>query len=84
MIQFKGWECNVGVDWLAVHANGEISGICRNGLYEDGITYNLFDTNFKEVFLPKIVPTICVVENCWCIFEVNMPKRKVIPIKAEI
>jgi len=81
MIQFKGWECNVGVDWLAIHANGEISGVCRNGLYEDGITYNLFDTNFKEVFAPKIVPTICMLENCWCIFEVNMPKRKIIPIK---
>jgi len=78
--EFKGWDCNVGVDWIAVHADGTVSGICRNGLYKDGKTYNIFDLNFKEQFNPSITSSICTTDRCWCIFEVNMPKRKIIPI----
>ena len=73
---FKDWECNVGVDWISIKSNGQISGICGNGLYEEGKVYNICDTNFKSQFSPKITPTICRQECCWCLFETNMSKRK--------
>jgi hypothetical protein len=79
---FKGWECNVGVDWISIHADGTVSGICRNGLYKEGKTYNIFNNNFKIEFNPVITPSTCVTNRCWCIFEVNMPKKKVITIKS--
>ena len=73
---FKGWECNVGLDWIAIHADGTVSGICRNGLYKEGRTYNIFDKDFKINFNPIITSTTCATTRCWCIFEVNMPKKK--------
>ena len=84
---FRGWECNVGVDWLNIKADGTISGICGNKLYDQSIVYNIFDENFLETFQPQITPTICN-SFCWCTFETNMPKKKIdntvkkiIPIK---
>lgn len=74
---FKNWECDVGVDWIAVKADGQISGICGNGLYADGNIYNLYDINFIEEFKPRISSSICKKDWCWCSFETNMPKRKI-------
>lgn len=76
MNNFEGWQCNVGVDWIAVKSNGQLSGICGNSLYDDTSTYNIHDKDFKDKFSPTIVPTVCQQKNCWCIFEINMPKRK--------
>jgi len=73
---FRDWECDVGVDWIAVKADGTVSGICGNGLYADGKTYNLNDIEFKKKFSPTVVPTLCKQDCCWCGFETNMPKRK--------
>jgi hypothetical protein len=84
---FQGWECDVGVDWLNIKANGTIAGICGNKLYDQSAVYNIFDPDFLETFQPQITSTICN-SNCWCTFETNMPKRKInsntkkiIPIK---
>lgn len=74
---FKNWECDVGVDWIAIKADGQLSGICGNGLYEDVKTYNIYDKDFIKNFRPKITPTICQQECCWCGFETNMSKRKI-------
>lgn len=74
---FKDWECNVGVDWIAVKADGSVSGICGNGLYKDRIIYNIHDKDFKDKFKPLITPTICSIKSCWCMFETNMPKRRI-------
>lgn len=76
---FKGWECVAGIDWLAVKMDGRISAICSNQIL--GQDYNLFDLDFVEKFKPIIKPTICAQEACWCSFETNMNKRKIIPIK---
>lgn len=74
---FKSWECDVGVDWIAVKADGHVSGICGNGLYGEEKIYNIYDEDFKLKFSPKITSTICKQECCWCGFETNMPKRKI-------
>ena len=76
MNNFKNWECNVGVDWIAIKNDGTVSGICGNGLYENSEVYNLNDIDFKKKFNPTIVPTICKQSACWCGFETNMSKRK--------
>lgn len=84
---FRGWECNVGVDWLNIKAGGNIEGICGNKLYNQNTVYNIYDENFLENFQPNIIPAICN-SDCWCTFETNMPKKKinntkkVIPIHA--
>jgi len=83
MNKFKGWECDVGVDWISIQANGTISGICGNKLYNDNVSYNIFDEDLIKKFNPIIQPTICELEWCWCIMETNLPKRKVNNIMLE-
>lgn len=86
---FQGWDCNVGVDWINIKADGTIQGICGNKLYDQSAVYNIFDRDFLETFQPAITTTICNNTECWCTFETNMPKRKgsittrqIIPIHA--
>ena len=78
--KFKDWECSVGVHWIAVKSDGIVSAICGNGLYKDSYIYSIFEEEFVEKFNPTVQPTICKQDDCWCIFEANMPKRKIIPI----
>jgi hypothetical protein len=79
---FTGWECSLGVEWLNVKFDGSISGICGNKLYATNELFNIFDPNFMEKFQPQITKSICEQSACWCTFETNMPKKKVIPIYA--
>jgi MoaA/NifB/PqqE/SkfB family radical SAM enzyme len=82
MNNFKGWQCSLGVNWIAVKTDGTVSGICGNGLYKDSSKFNIFNENFIETFKPTIEHTICQTDVCWCIFETNMPKKRIIPIYA--
>jgi organic radical activating enzyme len=75
--RFKGWDCDLGIDWICVHANGTLSGVCRNRLYNSDIVYNIFDFDFDKKFKPNITSTTCHIDYCWCILEANMPKRKI-------
>lgn len=77
---FKGWECNAGIDWISVKVDGTLSAICGNELYNLTDKFNLYESGFIEKFNPKIIPTTCNRDGCWCLFETNMSKRKVIPI----
>jgi MoaA/NifB/PqqE/SkfB family radical SAM enzyme len=79
---FKDWECTVGVNWIAVKADGTVSGICGNGLFKNHEKYNIFNDDFIEKFNPVIETTICTQDACWCLYETNMDKRKIIPIKS--
>ena len=85
---FYGWECELGVKWLAIKTNGDISGSCSNSLYNSNETYNINDLDFTDKFHPTITTTTCTQSACWCGFETNMFKKekpsskKVIPIYA--
>jgi MoaA/NifB/PqqE/SkfB family radical SAM enzyme len=79
---FTGWQCNLGVDWLNIKFDGTVAGICGNGLYATDERFNIFDTDFIENFQPKITTSVCKKPACWCTFETNMSKKKVIPIHA--
>lgn len=76
---FNGWKCQLGIDWISIKTNGEITGACRNKLYNDStISYNIYDADFIEKFHPSLVSTICDQSSCWCGFESEMPKKKVL------
>ena len=77
---FHGWDCNLGIDWIAVKMDGSVSGICSNPLFKTGVKYNIFDADFADKFQPEITTSKCQMTECWCMFEANMPKR-IIPIK---
>ncbi len=79
---FNGWECTVGVNWINVSMNGDISGTCGQTLYGNKHNYNLYDVDFTDVFKPNIQPSLCTKAECTCVIETIMPKRKVIPIYA--
>jgi MoaA/NifB/PqqE/SkfB family radical SAM enzyme len=74
---FQGWECDAGVEWVAIKMDGSLAAICSNNLYDSDEQYNLFDPEFVNKFTPTIKPTICHKDACWCMFETNMPKRKI-------
>lgn len=75
--EFYGWECNLGVDWLAIKIDGTVTGTCSNPLYKEAVTYNIYDKDFRSKFTPTIGPSLCVQTKCWCGFDASMPKRKI-------
>lgn len=85
---FKGWNCSVGVDWVHIGMDGNISGTCGQLLYGGSERYNLRDENFNAKFSPTIQSSVCQQNICWCSIETVMPKninennKKVIPIYA--
>jgi hypothetical protein len=72
---FTGWECNLGIDWICIGAEGSIIGFCPNKVYDQ--EYNVYSKDFKETFSPLIKPTICEQAECVCVFDTYMPKRKI-------
>jgi organic radical activating enzyme len=70
---FKGWECNLGVDFLKIFSNGSITGNCGQTLYGD---HNLYDADFSKSFNPTIAPVICTKSICPCNEEMVCNKRK--------
>lgn len=86
---FYGWDCSLGIDWVAIDRNGKLVGTCSNNIYDASQIYNIYDANFTETFSPTITSSICTqTKGCWCGDEINMSKkkvsntRKVIPIHA--
>lgn len=71
---FKGWKCNLGVDWLHISPNGNISGTCGQTLFGETKTYNFRDESFVDVFNPRLQSVICEKECCLCMPETNISK----------
>lgn len=61
LTNFKGWQCNIGVDSIYIDKDGRITGSCRTVLFEN---YNLYDLNFVDKFKPDIKPKICDQTFC--------------------
>lgn len=72
---FKGWQCNLGVDFLTIHKDGTITGNCRQHLWGRIDYYNLYDRFFTQEFHPEINPTVCQQDVCTCSSEVIIKKR---------
>jgi MoaA/NifB/PqqE/SkfB family radical SAM enzyme len=74
---FKGWECNLGVDFIKIYPDGKISGNCEQVLFKNNFHYNLYDFNFIKNFTPEIKPVICSKNICSCLEEIVCNKRKI-------
>jgi len=81
MNNFLGWECSLGVEWLHISTNGNISGTCGQVLFGEDKNFNIRDSDFTSKFNPIISTTICKQKSCNCMYETNMPKRKLPCIK---
>jgi MoaA/NifB/PqqE/SkfB family radical SAM enzyme len=74
--KFKGWRCNLGVDWIHINPAGTLTGTCGQTLYNDTRKYNFRDPGFTQMFNPKLLPVICEKECCLCMPETNITKCK--------
>ena len=73
--QFKGWECNLGLESIYIGHTGDISGSCGQRIF-DGALYNIFDTNFEKNFKVTNTPVVCQVSRCVCQPETHITKKK--------
>jgi organic radical activating enzyme len=67
---FKGWSCNLGIEGIYIHWNGQIQGSCGQPLWNKN--YNILDPNFN--FTPNLKPVICQQSQCNCPPETQLSK----------
>ena len=73
---FKGWQCNLGINYLYISRDGIISGTCKQKLFGLDGYYNIKDPEFKNKFSPELKPVICQQTTCMCAGEAVLPKCK--------
>lgn len=69
---FKGWKCNLGVDFIKIFPDGRITGNCQQKLFG-----NLYTPNFTETYSPILKPLICNRELCVCSEETVIEKHAI-------
>ena len=71
---FKGWSCNIGIESVYIHWDGDVVGACQQTLY--GLTYrpNILSKDFIQSFSPNLTPVICKQHNCFCGTETHVSK----------
>jgi len=72
--KFKGWKCNLGLDWIHISPNGELSGTCGQHLFGKDKNYNFRQKTFYKKFNPTLQPVICNQCECKCMPETNISK----------
>jgi organic radical activating enzyme len=77
---FKGWDCNLGKDSIFITKEGFVTGTCQQLLYGKSWHYSLYAPNFKDQFDPIITSVLCSRDVCTCQPEINLRKKKVIPL----
>jgi len=73
--KFKGWSCNLGVNFIFINREGNLTGTCNTKLYGLENYFNIKDPEFIQKFKPKIQPVVCDKELCSCSAEVSLPKK---------
>jgi len=71
---FKGWSCNIGLESVYIHWDGEVVGSCQETLYGLDYRYNILDSNFVQNFHPDLKPIVCNQNNCFCGTETHISK----------
>jgi len=67
MNQFKGWQCNAGLESLMINWDGEVHrATCRVG----GSLGNIYN----GTFLMPDGPIICTRDNCTCAADIPLTK----------
>jgi len=68
--KFKGWTCNLGVDFIKIFPDGRITGNCQQKIFG-----NLYEHQFVNTFEPIINSIICSKELCVCSEETVINKH---------
>lgn len=74
---FQGWQCNLGVEHIKIHPNGEISGNCRQRILGYSSYFNLYDLDFSMKFTPSLQAVKCEQFICTCSGEIILNKQKI-------
>lgn len=73
---FKGWECNMGLESIYIHWDGNIGSSCQEKIYGLDYSYNILDSEFVNKFNPIFKPVTCSINNCFCQPETHVSKSK--------
>lgn len=74
--RFKGYQCNLGVDRVFIHADGKITGSCGQKLFDDQL--NIKDHDFSNKLTKvKLDPIMCEQEICSCSSEIVISKERI-------
>jgi organic radical activating enzyme len=78
-INFKGYECYMGIESLYIDWNGELKSSCGQELFNG--QYNIFDS---LEFKPNLDPIICKQDSCYCPTENHVSKKyiKIVELEA--
>lgn len=71
---FKGWQCDMGLENVYIHWNGQIGASCGQQIYGLDYTYNILDEDFVEKFNPEMKSILCNSYNCFCTPETHVSK----------
>ncbi len=74
---FKGWDCNIGIEGIYIDWTGEIKGSCNEYIYGLDFYYNILDPEFTKKFILNPVPARCTKFNCVCTPETHISKTKI-------
>jgi MoaA/NifB/PqqE/SkfB family radical SAM enzyme len=66
--KFKGWNCNMGIDRIAIQSNGDVYG---STCY---ITPPYGNINKNEEIIFPVNPTLCTREYCGCGADISISK----------
>jgi MoaA/NifB/PqqE/SkfB family radical SAM enzyme len=71
---FKGWRCNMGLESIYIHYNGEIMSSCGEVLY-GADRFNVFSNTLVKDFHPELKPVVCSKNICFCETETHVSKQ---------
>jgi len=77
--KFYGWECNLGVDRVAIGASGIMIGSClARNMFNQDTPFSIYDPDFSKKFNKDLIkPITCKEIFCsGCSSDIRLPKRK--------
>jgi MoaA/NifB/PqqE/SkfB family radical SAM enzyme len=72
---FEGYSCNMGLESIYIHHNGDIISSCWVHLYGLDYIHNVFNKTFVQDFHPELQPITCNKTICFCETETHVSKQ---------
>jgi len=73
--KFQGWSCNIGLESVYIHWNGDVVGSCQERLYGLDYCHNILDQDFISQFHPELKSVVCHRTDCYCGTETHISKQ---------